>query len=210
MMDFVQLEREQERDQAASAEVVKAAEQKLAAISPDLRAEVANEKRRAIREQALQQVAPRRNAMIARAEQARAALPRYTVEAILRNARFADDPVADASIRSAKFQTLVRAPTPALQSYLEDEVAANSMAGVEVVRAEYMSRTDRSPEVDKRFQNEFAKLKVPQAENAHRALNRIIGLVDVANVQLAEFTRGRSDPMARIAAHRAAGAPRAA
>jgi hypothetical protein len=205
MMDFAQLEREQERDQAAIAEVVKAAEQKLAAISPDLRAEVANEKRRAIREQTLQQVAARRNGMIARAEQARTALPSYTPEAIRRNARFADDRATDASIRSARFATLSRTSTPELLAHLQDAVQANDVAGVEAVRLEFQSRSDRSPEVQKRFETEFEKLKLPQVAEAQRALNRTIGLTDVVNVQLAELTRGRADPMARLAAHRAAG-----
>jgi hypothetical protein len=170
-------------------------------LKPDIVAEQA----RQIREQTLKDTAERRSRMVDRGALAQQSLPQHTAESYRRRARFHDDPVTDATMRVAKQGTLSRTSTPELLAHLQDAVTANDVASAEAIRLEFQSRTDKGPEVQRRFETTFGELKVPQATEAQRALNRVSGLADVVNSSLAELVRGRSDPMARLAAHRAAG-----
>src|SRR5829696_3660250 len=204
------LENEQERDHKTVTEAIAAAEKRIASLNPDLKPDILAEQARQIREQALKDTAERRNRMVDRGALAQQSLPHHTAESYRRRARFHDDPVTDATMRVAKQGTLSRTSTPELLAHLQDAVAANDLASAEATRLEFQSRNDRGPEIQKRFETIFAELKLPQAAEAQRALNRVTGLAGVVNSSLAELVRGHSDPMARLAAHRVAGRPRAA
>src|SRR5829696_491837 len=129
------LEADQARDLRAIEDAVTKAQQKLAAINREhLKADVVQEQERAIREGTANELAARRNAMLERAERAKAGQHLVSREALLRRARFDEDAAVDATIRSARFMTLSKTPTVALLSYLEDAIAAGDVAGAETVR----------------------------------------------------------------------------
>jgi hypothetical protein len=196
------LEREQETDSKDVESAVAKAQQQIAAINREhLRAEVVREQERGIREAASAELAARRAKMLERAELAKAGQHQVSREALLRRARFSEDPAADAAIRSARFMTLSKTPTVALLAYLEDAIAAGDVAGAEVVRVEFQSRTDKELELNRRFASLFDRVKVPGADEAATRVRRTIGLAEMANEKLAELA-GRGTPMRRLAAFR--------
>src|SRR5829696_4082150 len=122
------LEADQARDLRAIEDAVTKAQQKLAAINREhLKADVVQEQERAIREGTANELAARRNAMLQRAERAKAGQHLVSREALLRRARFHEDAGTDAAIRTAKFAVLSRTPTGALVQHLEDAIAAGDV-----------------------------------------------------------------------------------
>src|SRR5688500_2039146 len=113
------MEGEQERDLKAITEAVAKAQQKIASISPDLKADVAKEQVRAMREATMTELSARLNAIRERSQRAKAGEHLLTREAILRKARFSESASEDAVIRTALFATLSRTPTGALVRHLE-------------------------------------------------------------------------------------------
>jgi hypothetical protein len=152
----------------------------------------------------------RRNALLERAQLAKAGQHQVSREALLRKSRFSDNAAEDAAIRTARLMTLSRTPTVALASYLEDAIAAGDVAGAETVRLEFASRIDADLEAKRRFAALFDTLEVPGAAEAESRVKRTIGLGEMVTVKLNELTRGHSDPMRRLAAHRMIGGGRAA
>jgi hypothetical protein len=201
-MNPEQLEREQEAaHRAFEAEVAKV-EQRIAALDQNLKAEVLQERGRAIREEAVKALADKRKAIAERASQATALLRRHTPEATRRAALDGLDP----NKALATFATLSRSSTSELVARLHDAVDSSNLALAEATRLEFGQRPlDERQAVQDEFRSLFGKLRTPEAENATRALNRAAGILQVVDVRLAELLQQRSDPMARLAAHRAHG-----
>lgn len=206
-MDPATLEREQEAAHRAFEAEVSKVEQRIAALDQNLRADVLQERARAIREEGVKALGDKRKAIAERADQAKALLRRHTPEATRRAALDGLDP----NKALATFPTLSRASTSELVARLHDAVDGNNLALAEAIRLEFGQRPldERQPVADE-FRSLFGKLRTPEADDASRALNRAAGLLHVVDVRLAELLHQRSDPMERLRAHRAAGTPRAA
>ena len=178
---------------------------KIASLDPGLRSDARAQRVFDIREAVAVEVAATRKEMQTRQAEAKANLPRWSQEAVRRRAKFSEDPAVDAQQRIAAMETLKRVPTAALQHYLEDAIAENSLAAAEAIRLEFKSRSDASADINERFNSVFSAVVDPVAKTVESELAQIDGLASHAEALIHEFIRGQSNPAARLATARMAG-----
>jgi hypothetical protein len=213
-MTLEELLRQQEADSAALERTYGALENKIAGLDKRLRPDALREetaKLRAAASDALKNLAV---AMNNRAQAAQAIARTSTREAELRLARFDADDLKNATIQTATLMRLGRTPTGELIEHLRDAVASKHLARAEAVRLEFESRdaelTKLGPEqreaVRRAFNEEFARLEIPQAVAAKKVVDKIGQLAAFGQERFTSATSGRSDPVARMTAARMAAA----
>ena len=189
-----------DRIQAAIA----AGKSKIDAVDTGLRPEVREERIAAIRKATIQNIEAIGNDIYKRQADALKSMLYWSQSAARRRAKFNSDPTIDAVQRTATIETLKRASTAELISYLEDAVHEKCLAKAELVRLEFSSRQD-SQKFTRQFDEVFASVVDLQALAMQTELEQIAGLSEYAQVLIREFTSGRPDPAGRMSGARAAG-----
>jgi hypothetical protein len=213
-MTLEELLRQQEADHAALERSYTALENRIAGLDNRLRPEALREEAGRLRAAASDGLKNLAVAMNNRASLANEMARMHSPAAELRLARFHADDGVNATIQMSLLMRLGRTPTGELIEHLRDAVAAKNLARVEAVRLEWESR-DRElvalgPEqrqaARRAFDEEFAKLEMPQAAAAKRTIDKIAQLAAFGQERFTSATSGRSDPLARMTAARMAAA----
>lgn len=102
-MDFEVMRQHQASSLERISQIIENAEREIAGIDPQLRDEIVRERAQQIREHATAALSEERRAIQRRAGDAELAERKHEPAALRRHARFAEEPLADATIRLATF-----------------------------------------------------------------------------------------------------------